>query len=346
MKPVTLMLVDDNPRFLSAASSFLGEVDNFVLLSTLEGGSEAVAKATELQPDVILVDLAMPDIAGLQLIPMLRESIPDIGIVALTVHDNPQYQEAALNAGADAFITKSAILKLLEPTIKEVRGKRGTATTPATPAPTEIPTTPIAQENDYPEKAEERREDSELPSAIKSPNPVSREIFAETAIPPADVEAAGSTPPEKSNGSADSAVQEKSEIRILVMDDDPGIRNIYKKALNHKGYEIDLASNLDEARKLLNEYFFNVFICDIHVGNERGTDLLAEVGTSLKAKGTQIIMASAYGQYRYMAEDYGSEYFLEKPVSIHTLVTLIERVLEDSQSNLTPSVIKTGAPAT
>lgn len=124
MEQVTLLLVDDNPRFLSAASSFLGEIDDFVLLSTLEGGAEAVAKAKELQPDVILVDLAMPDIAGLQLIPQLRASMPDLGIIALTVHDNPQYREAALEAGADAFITKSRILKNLEPTIKEVRSAR------------------------------------------------------------------------------------------------------------------------------------------------------------------------------------------------------------------------------
>ena len=69
MEKVTLLLVDDNPRFLSAASTYIGEIDDLVLLSTLEGGIEAVTKAKELGPDVILVDLAMPDIAGLQLIP-------------------------------------------------------------------------------------------------------------------------------------------------------------------------------------------------------------------------------------------------------------------------------------
>lgn len=274
MKPLTLMLVDDNPRFLSAASSYLGEIDEFILVSTLEGGKEAVAKAKELKPDVILVDLAMPDIAGLQLIPQLRESLPDLGIVALTVHDNPQYREAALEAGADAFVTKSQILKHLEPTIKEVRNARA----------------PISEVESTPATALETQE--------------------------------GQAPVR--------ALVVKTSRRILVMDDDPGLRNVYQKALRHQGYEVDLADTLDAARALFKEHVYGVFICDIHMGDERGTDLLAEIGGKLKEQGTEIIMASAYGQYRFMAEDYGSEYFLEKPVSIHTLVTLIERVLADS----------------
>lgn len=121
-----------------------------------------------------------------------------------------------------------------------------------------------------------------------------------------------------------------SSQRILVMDDDPGLRNVYQKALRHQGYEVDLADTLDAARALFKEHVYGVFICDIHMGDERGTDLLAEIGGKLKEQGTEIIMASAYGQYRFMTEDYGSEYFLEKPVSIYTLVTLIERVLADS----------------
>lgn len=271
MKPVTLMLVDDNPRFLSAASSYLGEIDDLVLVSTLGGGTGAVAKAKELQPDVILVDLAMPDIAGLQLIPMLRKSMPELGIVALTVHDNPQYREAALEAGADAFITKSRILKNLEPTIKEVK-------------------------------------------RAHSPDPV----------------------PELERG-GEGDVEGVTSSRILVMDDDPGLRNIYHKALTHKGYVVDLAATLDEARALIEEHVYGVFICDIHMGEERGTDLLAELSGKLKAAGTEIIMASAYGQYRFMTESYGSEYFLEKPVSIHTLVTLIERVLDGSLKEEQPA---------
>lgn len=251
MEPITLMLVDDNPRFLSAARSFIAEIGDFELVIALEGGSLAVEKAQEYQPDVALVDLAMPDIAGLQLIPMLRTSLPEMGIVALTVHDNPQYHQAALQAGADAFITKSKILKDLEPSVKEVVSGR------------------------------------------RKPTP------------------------------------EDKSTRILVMDDDPGLRNVYQKALRHKGYEVDLASNIKDARALIETKQYSIFICDIHMGSERGTDLLEEVGPKLRAKGTEIIMASAFGQYRFMTERYGSEYFLEKPVSIQTLVTLIERVLQD-----------------
>jgi len=259
VEPITLMLVDDNPRFLSAARSFIAEIEDLQLAATLEGGAHAVEKAMELKPEVALVDLAMPDVAGLQLIPKLRSSMPELGIIALTVHDNPQYRQAALQAGADAFITKSKILKELEPTVKDIAAARRAA------------------------------------------DPIS-----------------------------------KSD-RILVMDDDPGLRNVYQKALRHKGYEVDLATSLGEARSLIEANQYGVFICDIHMGSERGTDLLEEVGPILRAKGTEIIMASAFGQYRFMTEGYGSEYFLEKPVSIHTLVTLIERVLQAPHPETQPA---------
>lgn len=130
------------------------------------------------------------------------------------------------------------------------------------------------------------------------------------------------------------------------MDDDAGLRNIYQKALSHRGYDVDLAATLDEARALISNYTYGVFICDIHMGEERGTDLLAEMGHTLKARGTEIIMASAYGQYRFMTEDYGSDYFLEKPVSIHTLVTLIERVLDSGTGEEQPTHSPAEASAT
>jgi DNA-binding NtrC family response regulator len=115
--------------------------------------------------------------------------------------------------------------------------------------------------------------------------------------------------------------------RILIMEDDLGLRRIYTKALKKSHYQVDEAPTLQMARELLAENQYDIFVCDIHMGRERGTDLLAEFSDRLNEANTQVVMCSAYGQYRYMTEEMGADYFLEKPISLGTLLTLINRLM-------------------
>ncbi len=116
--------------------------------------------------------------------------------------------------------------------------------------------------------------------------------------------------------------------RILIMEDDLGLRRIYTKALKKSRYDVHEAATLQAARQLLEKYDYEIFICDIHMGRERGTDLLAEFQEKLNLAGTEVVMCSAYGQYRYMTEEMGADYFLEKPISLGTLLTLINRLMD------------------
>ena len=63
------------------------------------------------------------------------------------------------------------------------------------------------------------------------------------------------------------------------------------------------------------------------MGRQRGTDLLSEFRENLKEANTQVVMCSAYGQYRYLTEEMGADYFLEKPISLGTLLTLVNRLM-------------------
>jgi DNA-binding NarL/FixJ family response regulator len=76
----------------------------------------------------------------------------------------------------------------------------------------------------------------------------------------------------------------------------------------------------------LDDSRFDVVLCDIHMGSDRGTDLLREYGNTLATSGTLIIVVSGQAQYRNTCEDLGADFFLEKPVAISTLVTLLNRV--------------------
>ncbi len=124
LKPISILLVDDNESFLRAEGRFLRQKLDVSIVGQANDGGEALNMVKELEPRVVLLDIAMPDATGIDLIPELREADPSVGIIALTVMDTESYREAALAAGADAFLSKSALFTDLLPTIHYVVSKQ------------------------------------------------------------------------------------------------------------------------------------------------------------------------------------------------------------------------------
>ena len=120
MKLVSVLLVDDNPAFLRILTRFLQEHDDVVVAGAAGGGEEALALAQDLQPDIVLIDLAMPGLSGLETIPLLRAMLPEVGIIALTVLDISSYRQAALAAGVNDFVPKVSLNTELLPAIRRV----------------------------------------------------------------------------------------------------------------------------------------------------------------------------------------------------------------------------------
>jgi len=117
MKPIRILLVDDNPMFLGVARDFLQLQTNLSVVGTTRSGEEALNLAKELKPDIVLLDLNMPGLSGLEAIPRLREILPEIKVIALTMMDQAAYQPAALAAGADGFVPKASMCNDLMPAI-------------------------------------------------------------------------------------------------------------------------------------------------------------------------------------------------------------------------------------
>jgi CheY-like chemotaxis protein len=126
MAPTSVLLVDDNPTFLRVATQFLREhcTHEVTVVGTATGGAAALVQAGDLHPQVVVIDLAMPGMSGLEAIPRLRELQPNAGIVALTQMEPAEYREAALAAGADEFVTKALLSTDLLPAIQRVRQRR------------------------------------------------------------------------------------------------------------------------------------------------------------------------------------------------------------------------------
>ena len=120
MKPISVLLVDDNPAFLRIATRFLQQHDDVAVVGAAGGGEEALALAQDLQPDIVVIDLAMPGLSGLETIPRLRAVLPEVGIIALTVLDTNGYREAALSASANDFVPKVNLDTDLLPAIRRV----------------------------------------------------------------------------------------------------------------------------------------------------------------------------------------------------------------------------------
>ena len=137
MGSTTLLLVDDNPTFLGILKSFLDEnyPEEVLVVGTAGDGNEALAKVTGLRPDVVLLDLAMAGMNGLNTIPHLRRLMPEVGIIALTVLSTNSYRDAALAAGADDFVAKANLNTDLIPAIRRLtQGRRFIGETPPAPA--------------------------------------------------------------------------------------------------------------------------------------------------------------------------------------------------------------------
>lgn len=120
MKLISVLLVDDNPNFLRIAQRFLQTQDDLMVVGVARGGRQAVVQAVGLRPQVILLDLAMPDLPGLEAIPLLRAELPELGIIVVTLLDGDAYREAALAAGADDFVPKMTMNTDLPPAIRRV----------------------------------------------------------------------------------------------------------------------------------------------------------------------------------------------------------------------------------
>ncbi len=120
--PARLMLVDDSATFLSLLTRFLQQEgsDDVEVVGTATRGTEAIVKASVLHPEMVVLDLNMPDLSGIEALPFIRQVLPDSAIIALSLLDAPTYRQSTLDAGADEFVSKTSLEKDLLPAIRRL----------------------------------------------------------------------------------------------------------------------------------------------------------------------------------------------------------------------------------
>ena len=105
---IKLVVVDDQTSVREALAVMLGLAEDVDVVGTATNGQEAVAVVGELRPDVVLMDLHMPEMTGVQATAQIHETAPDVRVVVLTTFEDDESILAALRAGAAGYLTKEA----------------------------------------------------------------------------------------------------------------------------------------------------------------------------------------------------------------------------------------------
>jgi two-component system response regulator NreC len=108
MTEIRLLLVDDHEVVRTGLRMLLESQSDIKILAEASTGAEAIRLAKEIKPDVVVMDITLPDITGIEATRRLKERQPEIAVVALTIHEDEQYFFEMLQAGASGYVPKRA----------------------------------------------------------------------------------------------------------------------------------------------------------------------------------------------------------------------------------------------
>jgi DNA-binding NarL/FixJ family response regulator len=119
-RPIRVVLVDDVPELRLLVRLTLEEEPGIEVVGEASNGRDGIAVVKETNPDLVLLDLSMPDMDGLEAIPLMRENAPNARIVVLSGHEAGRVSLEALDQGASRYINKASGLEAIPQVVREV----------------------------------------------------------------------------------------------------------------------------------------------------------------------------------------------------------------------------------
>jgi two-component system nitrate/nitrite response regulator NarL len=101
-----ILLVDDHPVVLSGLRNYISSHSQFKIVGAASDGAEAIRKAKETNPDIVLMDIALPGLNGIEATRALRQEVPKAKVIALTMHDEKEHVLEIIRAGAKGYVLK------------------------------------------------------------------------------------------------------------------------------------------------------------------------------------------------------------------------------------------------
>jgi len=119
-----VLVVDDAANLRELLTLLLDTEDDFEVIGTASDGEQAIVVAESLSPDIVLLDLAMPVMDGMQALPQLRRLLPEAIIVIFSGFEQASLIDEAMSAGADAYLEKGASVTQLVDLLRVLRERR------------------------------------------------------------------------------------------------------------------------------------------------------------------------------------------------------------------------------
>lgn len=124
MSKITVLLVDDHEGFINAAMRHLRKLEWLEVVGRASNGLEAIERSETLRPDVVLMDLAMPEMGGLQATRLIKTQDAPPFVVIASHFDDAEHREHAMRAGADNFVSKLSYIQEVLPILEKFRDDR------------------------------------------------------------------------------------------------------------------------------------------------------------------------------------------------------------------------------
>jgi len=121
MDKMRILVADDHTLLRDGIRSLLSAYDDIEIIGEAVDGKDAIEKAKELVPDIIIMDIAMPVMDGLQATRHITKQLPQIKVLMLTQHDNREYKSLCQEIGAAGFVPKRALAQELVSAIRAVQ---------------------------------------------------------------------------------------------------------------------------------------------------------------------------------------------------------------------------------
>src|SRR6516165_7125002 len=119
--PIKVCIVDDSPEVRESVVDYITSAQDFECVGAFETGEEALKSIPGLEPDVVLMDINLPCMSGIQCVRKLKDRMPNLQVMMLTVYENTERIFQALSAGACGYLLKSTPPEQLLEAIKDMR---------------------------------------------------------------------------------------------------------------------------------------------------------------------------------------------------------------------------------
>lgn len=120
MRPIRIIIADDHTLFRKGLKALLQKSDDIQVVGEAGEGHGALRLAKEMQPDIALLDIAIPGLNGIETAIRMRKKFPDIRIIIVSMHTSEEYISRAVHAGASGYVLKGSDVDELEYAIRKV----------------------------------------------------------------------------------------------------------------------------------------------------------------------------------------------------------------------------------